>query len=122
MDNLRILPIPCLQTSWDRLSSAVPTKGGPAKVAGSNRLYSMSESTINLADYKIHDTDTGSADYQVALMMRQFYRRDGGQFFALAAAKNRKKPRIPRTARKEMQRCLRGRSLASDPRHPCYPR
>ncbi|MBB5349983.1 small subunit ribosomal protein S15 [Haloferula luteola] len=26
----------------------------------------MSESTINPADYKVHDTDTGSADYQVA--------------------------------------------------------
>ena len=26
----------------------------------------MSESTINPADYKIHETDTGSADFQVA--------------------------------------------------------
>jgi small subunit ribosomal protein S15 len=32
----------------------------------------MSESTtINLADFKIHDTDTGSADYQVALMSQR---------------------------------------------------
>ncbi|MCW1912331.1 30S ribosomal protein S15 [Luteolibacter sp. GHJ8] len=31
----------------------------------------MSESTINLADYKIHDTDTGSADYQVALLTQR---------------------------------------------------
>lgn len=32
----------------------------------------MSESnSINLADFKIHDTDTGSADYQVALMTQR---------------------------------------------------
>ncbi|QJE98119.1 30S ribosomal protein S15 [Luteolibacter luteus] len=31
----------------------------------------MSESTINLADFKIHETDTGSADYQVALMTQR---------------------------------------------------
>ena len=62
---------PCLQCPENRVSSAVPTKGGPAKVAGSNRLHSMSESTIHLADYKIHDTDTGSADYQVALMTQR---------------------------------------------------
>lgn len=58
--------------SLNPLSSAVPSKGGLAKVAGLNRLYSMSESsTINLADYKIHETDTGSADYQVALMTQR---------------------------------------------------
>jgi small subunit ribosomal protein S15 len=28
----------------------------------------MSESTINPADFKVHPTDTGSSDYQVALL------------------------------------------------------
>ena len=28
----------------------------------------MSESTINPADFKVHETDTGSSDYQVALL------------------------------------------------------
>ena len=31
----------------------------------------MSESTINPADFKAHDTDTGSADYQVALLSKR---------------------------------------------------
>ena len=31
----------------------------------------MSESTINPADYKIHETDTGSADYQVAVLSKR---------------------------------------------------
>lgn len=31
----------------------------------------MSESTINPADYKVHETDTGSADYQVALLTKR---------------------------------------------------
>lgn len=31
----------------------------------------MSESTINPADFKVHDTDTGSADYQVALLTQR---------------------------------------------------
>jgi small subunit ribosomal protein S15 len=31
----------------------------------------MSESTINPADYKVHDTDTGSADYQVAVLSKR---------------------------------------------------
>jgi small subunit ribosomal protein S15 len=31
----------------------------------------MSESTINPADYKVHETDTGSADYQIALMTKR---------------------------------------------------
>lgn len=31
----------------------------------------MSESTINPADFKIHETDTGSADYQVALLTKR---------------------------------------------------
>lgn len=31
----------------------------------------MSESTINPADFKVHETDTGSADYQVALMTKR---------------------------------------------------
>lgn len=31
----------------------------------------MSENTINLADYKQHPNDTGSAEYQVALMTQR---------------------------------------------------
>lgn len=31
----------------------------------------MSESTINVADFKAHENDTGSADYQVALLTRR---------------------------------------------------
>ncbi|BCX46361.1 30S ribosomal protein S15 [Haloferula helveola] len=31
----------------------------------------MSESTINPADFKVHETDTGSADYQVALLTKR---------------------------------------------------
>lgn len=31
----------------------------------------MSESTINPADYKVHETDTGSSDYQVALLTKR---------------------------------------------------
>ncbi|MEM1082632.1 MAG: 30S ribosomal protein S15 [Verrucomicrobiota bacterium] len=31
----------------------------------------MSESTINPADFKVHETDTGSADYQVALLSKR---------------------------------------------------
>ncbi len=31
----------------------------------------MSENTVNLADYKIHENDTGSADYQIALMTQR---------------------------------------------------
>lgn len=63
--------IPCLQTPENPLSSAHPTKGGPAKVAGLNQYIQMSESTINVADFKIHETDTGSADYQVALLTQR---------------------------------------------------
>ena len=31
----------------------------------------MSENTVNLNDYKIHENDTGSADYQIALMTQR---------------------------------------------------
>lgn len=31
----------------------------------------MSESTINPADFKAHETDTGSSDYQVALLTKR---------------------------------------------------
>lgn len=31
----------------------------------------MSESTINPADFKVHETDTGSSDYQVALLSQR---------------------------------------------------
>lgn len=31
----------------------------------------MSENTVNLADYKQHATDTGSAEYQIALMTQR---------------------------------------------------
>ena len=31
----------------------------------------MSESTINPADFKVHETDTGSSDYQVALLTQR---------------------------------------------------
>jgi len=31
----------------------------------------MSENTVNLADYKQHANDTGSAEYQVALMTQR---------------------------------------------------
>ena len=31
----------------------------------------MSEKTINLADYQIHDKDTGSSSYQVALLTQR---------------------------------------------------
>lgn len=31
----------------------------------------MSESTINVAEFKAHETDTGSADYQVALLTQR---------------------------------------------------
>lgn len=31
----------------------------------------MSESTINPADFKVHETDTGSADYQVATLTKR---------------------------------------------------
>jgi small subunit ribosomal protein S15 len=31
----------------------------------------MSENTINLKDYQLHEGDTGSADYQVALMTQR---------------------------------------------------
>lgn len=31
----------------------------------------MSESTINPADFKVHETDTGSADFQIALLTKR---------------------------------------------------
>ena len=31
----------------------------------------MSESTIDPSDYRLHETDTGSADYQVALLSKR---------------------------------------------------
>jgi len=31
----------------------------------------MSKPEINVADYKLHETDTGSADYQVAVLSRR---------------------------------------------------
>jgi small subunit ribosomal protein S15 len=31
----------------------------------------MSENTVNLNDYKQHEKDTGSADYQIALMTQR---------------------------------------------------
>ncbi len=31
----------------------------------------MSESTIDLSEYRIHENDTGSADYQVALLTQR---------------------------------------------------
>jgi small subunit ribosomal protein S15 len=60
-----------LQSAGFPLFSAVPSKGRPAKVAGLNRTNQMSESTINPADFKVHETDTGSADYQVALLSQR---------------------------------------------------
>lgn len=60
-----------MQNGQNPLFSAVPSKGGPAKVAGLNQTNQMSESTINPADYKAHETDTGSADYQVALLTQR---------------------------------------------------
>jgi small subunit ribosomal protein S15 len=33
--------------------------------------YIMSENTVNLADYKQHEKDTGSAQYQIALMTQR---------------------------------------------------
>ncbi len=60
-----------LQNAGFPLFSAVPTKGRPAKVAGLNQNNSMSESTINPADFKVHATDTGSSDYQVALLSQR---------------------------------------------------
>ena len=60
-----------LQIGEKPLFSAVPTKGGPVKVTGPNQKTEMSESTINPADYKVHETDTGSADYQIALLTKR---------------------------------------------------
>jgi small subunit ribosomal protein S15 len=49
-----------------------PEQGQTGQVGGTEQTKNMSESTsINLADFKIHDTDTGSADYQVALMTQR---------------------------------------------------
>ncbi len=49
-----------------------PDQGQTGQVGGTEKTTKMSESTnINLADFKIHDTDTGSADYQVALMTQR---------------------------------------------------
>jgi small subunit ribosomal protein S15 len=49
-----------------------PDQGQTGQVGGTEKNKNMSESTnINLADFKIHDTDTGSADYQVALMTQR---------------------------------------------------
>ena len=49
-----------------------PDQGQTGQVGGTEKNKKMSESTnINLADFKIHDTDTGSADYQVALMTQR---------------------------------------------------
>jgi len=33
----------------------------------------MSENTINLQEYKLHETDTGSAPYQVALLTQRIH-------------------------------------------------
>lgn len=60
-----------LQIGGKPLFSAVPNKGGPVKVTGPNQKTEMSESTINPADYKVHETDTGSADYQIALLTKR---------------------------------------------------
>ncbi len=68
---LRSSDFPCLQCPENSLSSAVPIKGGPVKVTGPNRNIEMSESTINVADFKAHENDTGSADYQVALLTQR---------------------------------------------------
>lgn len=48
-----------------------PEQGWPGQVGGTKQTTSMSESTINPADFKAHDTDTGSADYQVALLSKR---------------------------------------------------
>lgn len=57
-----------------RLESAFfrgPDQGRTGQGGWIEQIIKMSESTINLADYKIHETDTGSADYQVALMTQR---------------------------------------------------
>jgi small subunit ribosomal protein S15 len=49
-----------------------PEQGLTGQGGWTESTNTMSESTsINPADFKIHDTDTGSADYQVALMTRR---------------------------------------------------
>lgn len=49
-----------------------PEQGQTGQVGGTEQNKNMSESnSINLADFKLHDTDTGSADYQVALMTQR---------------------------------------------------
>jgi small subunit ribosomal protein S15 len=49
-----------------------PEQGLTGQGGWTEKTTNMSESTsINLADFKIHDTDTGSADYQVALMTQR---------------------------------------------------
>ena len=48
-----------------------PDQGRTGQGGWIEQISKMSESTINLADYKIHETDTGSADYQVALMTQR---------------------------------------------------
>ena len=53
-------------------SSAVPQKGGLAIKAGPEQLIvKMSKVEINVADYKIHESDTGSADYQIAVLSKR---------------------------------------------------
>lgn len=45
-----------------------PDQGQTGHCGWTEDTNSMSESTINVADFKAHENDTGSADYQVALL------------------------------------------------------
>ena len=62
------------------ISIAIPTNSvllpPPAERAGRfstslKRAKAMSESTIDPTEYRLHDNDTGSADYQVALLSQR---------------------------------------------------
>ena len=52
-------------------SSASPQKGQTGNRTGLKRAKAMSESTIDPTEYRLHDKDTGSADYQVALLRQR---------------------------------------------------
>ena len=53
------------------LSFRPPLKGQAGCMTGLKRAKAMSESTINPTEYRLHENDTGSADYQVALLTQR---------------------------------------------------
>jgi small subunit ribosomal protein S15 len=112
-----------LAKSWESALLRRPDQGQTGDESWTEQNIQMSEKTINAADFKAHEGDTGSADYQVALLTErilhltahlQLHKKDNSSrrgLLRLVAQRRKLLDYVKANSEERYQKLLRGLNL-----------